>query len=102
MAGAVVPVQPFVFEWQIDGCHTAHGFGLRLNGGVQLTVYREEWGLSAMVDPVDLRVAMQGFATTSIRRGGAALVNDNEMAEPKTLEGIERVAIKPHGRSPCC
>ena len=55
--GARVPDAPFELEWQSDGCRPFGRGGPRFDGHVQLTVVRENWGYSAMVEPSDLRVA---------------------------------------------
>ena len=44
--------------------------GPRFDGGAKLTVYREDWGFSAMVQPRGLYTLADGVQTR-IERGGA-------------------------------
>ena len=56
--GALVPDTPFEFEWRTDGCRPSGARGSRFDGWVRLTVFREDWGFSAMVEPSVVRVAL--------------------------------------------
>ena len=49
--GSMVPVAPFELEWWTDECYPFGLQGPRFDGGVKLTVFREDWGFSAMVAP---------------------------------------------------
>src|SRR5262245_40987131 len=71
--GALVPDAPFELEWQVDGCRPFGTHGPRLDGHVRLTVFREEWGFSAMVRPTDLRIGFAPDDATPIRLGAATL-----------------------------
>jgi len=42
-------------------------------GRVKLTVYREDWGFSAAIQPSDLRVTSVDGVTASLRTGAASL-----------------------------
>jgi hypothetical protein len=73
VAGALVPDAPFEVEWQIDGCRPFGTQGPRFHGDVRLTVFREDWGLSAIVEPADLRVGYAGQETPLTGPRGAWL-----------------------------
>lgn len=73
LAGALVPVAPFELEWQTDDCHPYGARGPRFDGQVRLTVFREDWGFSAMVEPSDLRVAFAENETGAIHPGAASM-----------------------------
>ncbi|HEY6241404.1 MAG TPA: hypothetical protein VIW78_11270, partial [Burkholderiales bacterium] len=80
-AGILVPDAPFELEWQADGCRPFGAHGPRFDGGVKLTVFREDWGFSAMVEPLGLRVTSPRNETTSIQPGGASLPQCVEIRE---------------------
>jgi hypothetical protein len=69
--GDLVPDAPFEMEWLAQGCRPFGAGGPRFDGGVTLTVFREDWGFSAMVKPFNLR-AVSGGTTVPIRRAGAS------------------------------
>jgi hypothetical protein len=69
--GDLVPDAPFELEWLADGCRPFGAAGPRFEGAVKLTVYREDWGFSAMVEPYGLR-AVTGGNAVAIRAGGAS------------------------------
>jgi len=73
VVGAAVPVTPFELEWQTNECRPFGMSGPRFDGRVKLTVFREDWGFSAMVEPADLRVESTEDKTIVIQRGGASL-----------------------------
>jgi len=73
ISGALVPDTPFELEWRTDGCHPFGAHGAQFDGRVRLTVFREDWGFSAMVEPADLRVESTEDKTIVIQRGGASL-----------------------------
>ncbi|HKW38693.1 MAG TPA: hypothetical protein VJO54_12880 [Burkholderiales bacterium] len=68
--GDAVPEAPFDLEWWADGCHPFGAQGPRLDGGVKLKVFREDWGFSAMVAPFGL-YATSGGAFHKIERSTA-------------------------------
>jgi hypothetical protein len=68
--GALVPDAPFDIEWLAQGCRPFGAGGPRFDGGLTLTVFREDWGFSAMVRPFNLRAVHDGNPIT-IRRGVA-------------------------------
>lgn len=70
--GALVPDAPFELEWWAQGCRPFGAAGPRLHGGVKLTVFREDWGFSALVEPRGLR-AVSAEGETLIGRGGASM-----------------------------
>ena len=84
-AGALVPDTPFDLEWQTDGCRPFGAPGPRFDGRVQLTVFREDWGFSAMVEPSGLRVTSAENGTTLIQQGAASLPQCVEADEPVDL-----------------
>jgi len=82
LARALVPDTPFELEWQADGCRPFGLHGPRLDGGVKLTVFREDWGFSAMVEPSGLRVTSPENETTLIRPGAASMPQSGNTDEP--------------------
>jgi hypothetical protein len=70
--GALVPDAPFELEWWTDECYPFGIQGPRFDGGVKLTVFREDWGFSAMVAPFGLSATSAGNQTR-IPRGAATL-----------------------------
>jgi hypothetical protein len=82
VAGALVPDAPFEVEWQADGCRPFGARGPRFEGRVQLTVFREDWGFSAMVKPARLRVTFAGNKSMLIQPGAASLPQCVETEEP--------------------
>lgn len=89
-AGALVPDAPFELEWWADGCRPFGALGPQLYGGVKLTVFREDWGFSAMVEPTPgpagLRAVSQGKQTL-IQRGGATSPLCRDAVEPCLPKG---------------
>ena len=81
VAGALVPDTPFELEWQADGCRPFGAHGPRFDGSVRLTVFREDWGFSAMVAPSGLRVEPAASEAVLIQRGGASLPQCIESGE---------------------
>ena len=73
VAGALVPDKPFELEWNAEDCHPFGAQGPMFQGRVKLTVYREDWGFSAAVEPSDLRVTSVDGVTASLRTGAASL-----------------------------
>lgn len=91
VAGAPLPDQPFELEWRADGCRPLGINGPRYDGRVRLTVYRENWGLSAIVQPSGLQVRFAGHEATLTQRIGAWLLFDG--AGGADGEPIELAAI---------
>ena len=90
VAGALVPETPFELEWHAEGCRPSQAPQARLDGDVKLTVFREDWGYSAIVKPVELRLASASSETTLIKAGGAwlnACADFSERDEPLSFEG---------------
>ena len=85
LAGALVPDRPFELEWQTDGCRPFGAHGPRFDGRVKLTVFREDWGFSAMVEPSGLRVALAENETILIQPGAASLPQRVETDGPYEL-----------------
>ena len=56
--------------------------GPRFDGRVRLTVFREDWGFSALVRPTGLRVTSAENGTTSIQEGAASLPQFVDVDEP--------------------
>ncbi len=73
VAGALVPDMPFELDWLTDGCRPFGVHGPRFDGRVKLTVFREDWGFSAMVEPSGLRITSAGNVTTCTQPGAAWL-----------------------------
>jgi hypothetical protein len=95
LAGALVPNTPFELEWQADGCRPFGAAGPRFDGAIKLTVFREDWGFSAMVKPSDLRVTSVENVTALIQPGAASLHTD---AEPDNT--VNRTALRADGSLP--
>jgi len=70
--GALVPDAPFELEWWTDQCYPFGMQGPRFDGGVKLTVFREDWGFSAMVAPSGLAATSDG-TQTPIEPGSATM-----------------------------
>ena len=84
IAGTLVPNRPFELEWQTNGCHPFGASGPRVEGHVRLTVFREDWGFSAMVEPSDLRFVSSDNTTFLVQRGAASTpqrIDDDEPTE---------------------
>lgn len=73
VAGSLVPVAAFRLDWSADGCRPFGSAGPRYDGRVRLTVFREEWGLSASVEPQGLRVSHLGREAVLTKSVGAVL-----------------------------
>jgi hypothetical protein len=71
--GDLVPNAPFELEWHTDGCRPFGAAGPRFDGDVKLTVFREDWGFSAIVRPRDLRIMTPGHALTTAHPGAATM-----------------------------
>ena len=87
--GALVPDTPFELEWQTDGCRPFGVRGPRFDGRVRLTVFREDWGFSAVVEPSGLRAASTENKITSIEVGAAVL--------PQFVDADEFGGFEPDG-----
>jgi len=79
--GDAVPDAPFDFEWWADECHPFGVGGPRLEGGVKLTVYREDFGFSAAVTPRGMHAVYAGDSVP-IRRGMATYPQCLEAGAP--------------------
>jgi hypothetical protein len=82
VVGALVPDTPFELDWHSDGCRPFGANGPRFDGSVRLTVFREDWGFSAIVEPVRLRVASAADVVTLTQRSAATLPQSVDPAEP--------------------
>lgn len=82
--GALVPETPFELEWLMDGCRPFGAHGPRFDGRVKLTVFGEDWGFSAMVQPSasGLRVSSADSAITCVEPGAAWLSKTVKLDEP--------------------
>jgi hypothetical protein len=83
--GELVPDTPFELEWRADRCHPLGAHGPRFDGRVKLTVFREDWGFSAMVESSGLRAMSAENGTIPIRSGTASM--------PQCIEPSARTAI---------
>lgn len=83
VAGAPVPDAPFELEWRADGCRFFGAHGPRFDGRVRLTVFRENWGLSAMVEPAGMRVTWSEMETALLRPGAASLPQCIDADDPE-------------------
>ena len=71
--GDLVPNAPFELEWHTDGCRPFGAAGPRFDGDVKLTVFREDWGFSAIVTPRGLRIMTPGHPLTTAHPGAATM-----------------------------
>jgi len=94
LAGALVPNTPFELEWQANGCHPFGVGGPRFDGTVKLTVFREDWGFSAVVEPSGLRVTSVENSAL-IQPGAASLHTDAEADNAVKLTAL-RTDWSPH------
>jgi hypothetical protein len=85
VVGALVPNEPFELAWQADRCRPFGAAGPQFDGAVRLTIYREEWGFSAMVHPTDLRITSNSGRTTYVQPRGATVPQCNEGDLPNTF-----------------
>ena len=90
VAGALVPDKPFELEWLMNGCRPFGRSGPRFDGAVRLTVFREDWGFSAMSEPAGLRVTSAANETTLMRVRSAALPQSVDAEEPVLLTAARR------------
>lgn len=79
--GALVPNLPFEMEWHSDGCRPFGKYGPRLDGRVKFTVFREDWGFSAMVEPMALRVVSAAGQAIWIEPGAVTLPRNPQAAD---------------------
>jgi len=54
--GTTIPSTAFTVRWTIDQCWPLSYSAVELSGAVELQVFHEDWGFSAMVDAQRLRV----------------------------------------------
>jgi hypothetical protein len=85
VAGALVPNQPFELEWQANACRPFGKAGPRYDGRVKLTVYREDWGFSATVEPVRLRLTSVHNVSTLMQPGAVSLPPQGDSDTSVTL-----------------
>jgi hypothetical protein len=71
--GDLVPNVPFEIEWHADGCQPFGASGPRFDGDVKITVFREDWGCSALVTPHRLRITTPWHPLTVARPGAATI-----------------------------
>jgi hypothetical protein len=76
--GALVPDAPFLLDWELHHCFPFGTSGPRFDGHVRLTVFREDWGFSAMVEPYGLR--------TTLEDGRAIAVAVHSVTMPQALD----------------
>jgi len=67
--GTAVPNQPFELMWQAHDCRPFGFDGPRFNGSVTLTVFREDWGFSTMVEPAGLHFTWGDGQTVQVQPG---------------------------------
>jgi|SRR6185503_6206578 len=54
--GALVPDAPFELDWLADACRPFGADGPLLDGRIRITVFREDWGYSAMIESYGFRI----------------------------------------------
>jgi len=82
--GEPVPDAPFELQWWADECYPFGLQGPRFDGGVRLTVFREDWGFSAMVVPSGM---------TAVSAGNQIRIQQGSATLPQCTEA--------DGRTPC-
>lgn len=86
-AGARVPDVPFEMEWQAHGCRPFGLHGPQFDGRVRLTIFREDWGFSAVVQPSRLQVAWAEQEAMLVLRGAAWMPQcDDVEASPEPYQ----------------
>jgi len=95
--GAAVPETAFELEWQADGCHPFGAQGPRFDGRVKLTVFREDSGFSAIVEPSDLRITSVQNEITFVQHGSVYMP---QPIEPDATNGPKLACADPWS-SPC-
>ena len=86
LPGAAVPDAPFELDWYADGCHPFGAQGPRFDGRVKLTVFREDSGFSAIVEPSGLRITSLQNETSYVTRGSVYMpqpIEPDTVYEPK-------------------
>lgn len=85
VAGAAVPASAFVIDWHADDCRPFGADGPAYSGDVRLTVFHDEQGVSAVVEPAGLRErhAQAGFELS--RNFGVAM----PLPQPSSVESAE-------------
>lgn len=80
--GDLVPSVPFELEWHADACRPFGTSGPRFDGDVKLTVFREDWGFSAIVIPRDLRITLPSHRSRTMPAGVAGMPQFEPEDEP--------------------
>jgi len=80
--GALVPDTPFELEWHADHCKPFGRNGPRVEGSVLLTVFREDWGFSALLEPADLRFEKFGHKTIVAAHGAVTMPRSVDADDP--------------------
>ena len=78
VSGARVPVKPFTLEWHANGCHPFGAQGPRFDGSVTLTVFTEDSGFRATVNPSHMRVTSAANETTFIEPGEVSMPQSSD------------------------
>jgi hypothetical protein len=99
VAGALVPNSPFDLQWHANGCRPFGKTGPRFDGWVKLTVFREDWGFSAIVEPSGLRVTSAGNAIAIIQLGAVSLPPQGAQGEADNL--VKLTALCPERLLSC-
>lgn len=82
MVGTAVPAQPFEIAWHAHDCRPFGTDGPRVNGRVTLTVYREDWGLSASYVPAGLRFTWPDGEVVDVLPGASTMPNFPSLEDP--------------------
>ena len=85
LAGGLVPDRPFEIQWQADGCRPFGTHGPSYDGRVKLTVFREDWGFSAMVEPLGLRIVSVENEVTVVQPSAVSMPQSAEVDNPVRL-----------------
>jgi hypothetical protein len=80
--GAPVPTKAFTVRWHLDGCWPFDVSTLELTGDVELLVFREDNGLSAIVNAQGLQIAGPTSSQTIARTFVAELALETGPALP--------------------
>jgi hypothetical protein len=86
--GALVPVTPFVLDWESHGCRPFGARGARFDGRVRLTVSRDKWGFSAVVQPATMRITMNDGRFVLLRRSNASVEAHAQDQPPMLRKGL--------------
>ena len=100
VAGARVPVKPFILAWHANGCRPFGAQGPRFDGGVTLTVFSDDRGFRAIVKPSHMRVTSAENEVSLIESGEVWMPQRSEAPGEQTLAAHPRSRYTPDDLGP--